>query len=146
MGVAVFDYDAWAAEYPQLAGSVSATLADRYFVRATLRLDNTDASIVQDVNQRLVLLDLLVAHIAAINGAGTEDGTAGMVGRISKATEGTVSVEADYGPVSAGAAWYLQTPYGAEYWSLTAKYRTFRYVPGRLYQQEPLVNRGYRYP
>ena len=48
-------------------------------------------------------------------------------------TEGSVSVSADMGAVGSNTAWYLQTPYGATYWQLTAKYRRFRYVPGGCY-------------
>lgn len=57
---------------------------------------------------------------------------AGIVGRIASATEGSVSVAAEYdAPPNASQAWLIQTKYGAEYWSATAKYRTARYVPNR---------------
>lgn len=135
-GAAVFDYGLWAARYPALAADTSAPLAAAYFVEAQIYLDNTDASVVQPPSSRLVLLNMIVAHLTALNGAGNGGTTSGLVGRISRATEGTVSVEADVGATSGSNAWWLQTPYGFEYWNATRAFRTFRYVPGR----QPLFN------
>lgn len=129
MGVVTFDYDAWAAEYPTLAVSVDSPTATRYFARACLQLNNTDCSLVRDVAQRAILLDMLVAHIAALNGA-TQAGKAGLVGRISSVTEGSVTIAADMPTRPGTEAYYMQTPYGAEYWEATAGYRTMQYVAG----------------
>jgi len=53
-----------------------------------------------------------------------------IVGRISNASEGSVSVTAEWtGQGSPSEAWYLQTRYGAMYWAATAQYRTMRYAP-----------------
>lgn len=130
MAVAVFDYALWSASYPELQASVSEQLADALFRRATLFLNNTDASRVTDVETRLDLLNLIVAHLAALGGAGGDGSTGGLVGRVTRATEGSVSVEVDAGPSSAGSAWWLQTTYGFQYWTATAAYRTMQYVPG----------------
>jgi hypothetical protein len=54
-----------------------------------------------------------------------------LVGRISPATEGTVSVQADVGVMPNTAAWYQQTKYGMGFWAAVAPLRKFRYVPGR---------------
>jgi hypothetical protein len=129
MAVAVFNYAVWELRFPSLAPAVPEPLAQSYFGEASLLLDNTDCSPVADVNARLVLLNLLVAHIAAINGA-SASGSAGLVGRISEATEGSVTIRADYTAAPGSAQWYAQTPWGAEYWALTANYRTMHYVPG----------------
>ena len=130
MGVVAFDYSLWAATYPQLAPKVPEPLAARYFAQATLYLDNTDCSIVEDVAQRAVLLDMIVAHIASLNGA-SPAGAAGLVGRISSVTEGSVTISADMPTATAGSeAWYNQTPYGAAYWAATVGYRSGFYVPG----------------
>jgi hypothetical protein len=135
MAVAQFDYSAWAAANPSLAGNVPAALASSYFATAGLYLDNSDASPVRDPAKRLILLNLVVSHLAALAGAGTADGKAtGLVGRIKSATEGSVSVEvADVGGAGGGIgeAFWTQTPYGLQFWALTAPLRSFRYVPSR---------------
>lgn len=123
-GVAQFDYALWSAAYPELVVSVDATRAAALFRRATLMLDNTSASPVTDVDRRLDLLNMIVAHLAAIGGA------SGLVGRITNAREGDVSVSVDAGPSSASSAFWMQTPYGFEYWTATANLRTMRYIPG----------------
>lgn len=129
MAVVVFNYTVWSARFPALVPATSEPLATAYFGEACLILDNTDCSAVQDVNARTALLNLLVAHIAAINGA-TAAGSAGLVGRISEATEGSVTIRADYEAKPGTEQWYVQTPWGAEYWALTAQYRTMHYTPG----------------
>ncbi|EEZ74634.1 hypothetical protein NEILACOT_05350 [Neisseria lactamica ATCC 23970] len=80
--------------------------------------------------EREMLLFLLVRHFAALAERAAQGG---LVGRIASASEGSVSVSADMGAAGGNAAWYLQTPYGATYWQLTAKYRRFRYVQGGCY-------------
>jgi len=54
----------------------------------------------------------------------------GIVGRIASATEGAVSVAAEYqaGSGQPNRAYFIQTKYGAQYWALTARYRTMVYV------------------
>lgn len=138
MGVVTFNYALWAATYPALAAKVPEPLATRYFAQATLYLDNTDCSPVTDVDQRAVLLDMLVAHIAALNGA-TAAGEAGLVGRISSVTEGSVTISADMNVAAGTEAWYMQTPWGAQYWAATVGYRSGFYVPGDQPIADPLA-------
>lgn len=131
MGIAVFNYTNWALRYPALAATVNDYLAGSYFIEAGLYLDNTDSSIVDDVPTRLILLNMIVAHIASLNGAGQGGGaSSGMVGRVSSVTEGSVSISSDFGGVTNAQAWFAQTTYGAQYWAATARYRTMRYVAG----------------
>jgi hypothetical protein len=125
LGVVTFDYALWSLRYPEFA-VVSSLVAGEYFTEATLYLDNTACSVVQDASaggQRALLLNMLTAHIASLNGFGSSP----LVGRISQATEGSVSVSAEYGPASGTSAWFLQTKYGAAYWQATAQFRTMRY-------------------
>lgn len=130
MGVAVFDYAAWAVRYPALAAQVAEPLADAYFLEAGDYLDNTDCSLVSDVSQRLRFLGLIVAHIAMVNGA-SPSGAAGLVGRVSSVTEGSVTIGTELrGFTGDMAAYFSQTQYGVQYWALTASYRTAHYVPG----------------
>lgn len=127
MTIAVFDYAVWSARFPQLVASVSSTLAASLFSEATILLDNTDSSPVADAGQRLVMLNLIVAHLGTLMGTGAS----GTVGRVSQAQEGTVQTQLDYGNVKTSAeAYWVQTPYGAQYWAMSAQYRSFSYVPG----------------
>lgn len=130
MAVVTFDYAAWAAQFPELADKVAEPLATVYFTRrCPLYLDNTDGSLVTDPDIRAGLLDLLVAHIAAVSGASAA-AAQGLVGRISSVTEGSVTIATEYPVKGDMAAWFAQTPYGAQFWAATARYRTFLYVPG----------------
>lgn len=125
MAVAVFDYSVWSARYPELSATVAQPLASSYFDEAGLYLNNTETSPVADVARRLVLLNMLTAHIAALN----MPGSSALVGRVSNASEGSVSVQAEYAPPGT-SAWFVQTKYGAAYWQATAYLRTMRYIAG----------------
>ena len=129
MAIVVFDINAFRERYPEF-DTVSDTLLNAYFVEATVYLDNTDCSPVTDVNVRAVYLNMLVAHIAALNSGVGGQKPSGLVGRVASASEGSVSVSTGEVPVSPSSWGYLQTPYGAAYWQATAAYRTVRYVPG----------------
>lgn len=129
MPVVVFDYATWSARYPELAAALSPAVAQAYFDEASLYLDNTEASPVCDPGQRATLLNMITAHIAAMNMPGSSP----LVGRITSATEGSVSVQAAYADATPGSmAWYVQTKYGAAYWAATARYRTGFYTPGAM--------------
>lgn len=132
-GVVTFDPVVFAQRYPQFA-AVSAPVLQSLFDEATLFLNNTPGSIVRDVTERTVLLNLVTAHVGTLSGVAAPAGagsTATQVGRVSSAAEGSVSASLDMGAVPNTAAWWLQTQYGATYWQATAKYRTMRYLPPR---------------
>ena len=130
-GVVVFDPNWFIAVYPEFTNVPSATLST-YFTLATTLCDNTACSPIQDASPpgvRAVALNCLVAHFAALAGLGTNNSERqGLVGRISNASQGSVSVAVDM-PSSPDAAWYNQTQYGATFWATTARYRMGRYVP-----------------
>lgn len=131
MAVALFDYGVWALRYPELAGSIDPTLAGAYFAEAGLYLNNTDCSPVADVTIRGVLLNMIAAHIAKLNATINGAAPSGLTGPISKASEGSVSVEVALPTLTAGSqGWFLQTTYGAAVWAALAPYRTASYVPG----------------
>lgn len=126
MSVVEFDIDEFREIYPI---EINDAQLDMAFNKAELRVNNTKNSIVCDLKERKILLYLLTAHLAALQdriNKGNES-----VGRVSSASEGSVSVSLDF-PVgnSALAAWFAQTPYGAEFWTLTSKYRHMIYVTG----------------
>lgn len=146
MAIAVFSYPAWSVLYPNLATTVDETLATALFGQAGLYLDNTDCSPVCDVATRLALLNLLVAHLALVGGYCPDIRPAGAVGTLSDATEGTVRIKYDVLPVKGALeAWYLQTPYGFQFWAATAGYRTMHYIPGPVHviDRFGLYGRGY---
>lgn len=127
MGIVVFDVDRFKARYPEFATIQEATL-DEYFIEATIYLNNTEASPVTDVSVRTVLLNMLVAHIAQLYSGANGQGASSMVGQITGATEGSVSVSVANVAATGTSAWFQQTKYGAAYWQATAPYRTLRYV------------------
>lgn len=102
MAIVVFDINAFRERYPEF-DTVSDSLLNAYFVEATVYLDNTDRSAVCDVAIRAVYLNMLVAHIAAINSGVDGKGPTGLVGRVASASEGSVSVSTGEVPVTTGA-------------------------------------------
>lgn len=128
-GIVTFDPTAFREVYPSFA-TLSDPQLNNAFNTATLYLTNTQFSRVQDVAKRAMLLNLLTAHVAAIEYGENGQAASPLVGRINSAAEGSVNVGTDY-PVAPGSqAWYIQTRYGAMYWEATAPYRVGRYVPG----------------
>lgn len=124
MAIVMFDPEKFRLHYPDIADDPR---VEMWFAQAETIVNNTDCSIVTNLKEREMLLMLLMRHFAALDERASQGG---MVGRISSATEGSVSVSADLGGVSGNATWYMQTPWGANYWQMTAKYRGFRYVAG----------------
>lgn len=127
MAVAVFDYAKWTAMFPYMA-AVPEAVADGFFTVAELLFANDDCSPIADTDKRLVFLNYIVAHLARLAGYPAGTGPDGMVGRVSSATEGTVSIDSDYGTVRESQAWWIQTPEGATFWQLTRFLRTARYI------------------
>lgn len=124
----VFDYAGWQAMFPELA-AVSQQAAQGFFNRATLICANKLGP-VPTLNDLTILLNLLTAHLAKIYSPAAGGGS-GLVGRISGATEGSVSVQTENQYPPGSAQWFMMSVYGAEYWAATAVYRTFHYRPGR---------------
>ena len=131
------DIAAFVVLYPEFAGFVTAGASPQLsnaFNLATLVLNNTCDSRVRDVYQRQTLLWLLLAHIAFLtygtnDGAGNVQPPPGIVGRINTATEGSVSVGAEFGGNGGPTQdWYTSSRYGAQYWVMTSQYRTALYL------------------
>jgi len=132
--VVTFDYTSWAIRFPELATSISSTLAQLYFNEACYYCDNTATSPITDLGMRSVLLNLLVAHLAFINDPSKNTQ---LVGRVSKAQEGSVNVQTTIGMVPWSAEWYYQTKYGMQYWTMTMQFRTAQYFPADPYIADP---------
>lgn len=127
-GVVVFDPTAFKTAFPEFATLTDGVLTANFGL-AQLQLNNSCGSRVCDANQRETLLDLLTAHITQLRNGINGLPPQGIVGRVSDATEGSVSVGADMGTQVYGQAYYSQTQFGALYWTSTARYRTMRYIP-----------------
>lgn len=129
-----FNYSVWVARYPEFV-NVGQPLAQSYFDDAGLYCANDACNPAFCILP--TLLNMLTAHIAWLNAprdaAGNPSSTGtqpapSLVGRISAATEGSVSVTSEYdSDAGPSQAWFLQTKYGAAFWQATAQFRTMRY-------------------
>jgi hypothetical protein len=138
-GPITFVYSDWLAQFPAFV-SVSEGLATTCFNMATVLCDNTACGPVTNATVLTQLLYLLTAHICwltvpQINGLPNDGGGGDLspqpVGRLSAAGEGSTNAQFEMAGVAANAQWYMQTQWGAMYWSGSAPYRMFRYVPNR---------------
>jgi hypothetical protein len=114
MDSVVFDVSEFRVLYPQFSETAEETL-ELYFRAACLLLDNTKNSLVQDIDERKLLLYMLVCHIATLKQNGDI-----LVGAVTSAAQGSVNVSVT--PLN-NANWYTQTQCGAMFWAATAKYR-----------------------
>lgn len=129
MPAVTFDPAAFKERYPEFSPVASSALA-ACFEEAGLYLSNTDTSVVQSLTRRAVLLNMLTAHVAYLGGLLSADGMPRPVGRVSQASEGSVSASFDDVPATPGSgAWFRQTQYGAAFWQATAGLRAMRYIP-----------------
>jgi hypothetical protein len=126
MPAVIFDPAAFKVRYPEFA-AVSDPMLTACFTEAGLYLSNANNSPVQDIPRRTLLLNMLTAHVAYIGGALSADNMPKPVGRISNASEGSVSVGLEY--LTPGSqAWFVQTQYGAAFFQATSSLRSFKYV------------------
>lgn len=126
--IAVFNYGAFVAQYPTFA-CLNELQAQGYFDMAGLYHRNDGFGPVKSAAQQTMLMYLVTAHLAALMTPQGQNGGAAPVGRISDASEGSVSASFDVGDMKFREAWFAQTQYGFSYWQATAAYRQMRYVP-----------------
>ena len=131
MSIVSFDVDTFREIFPEFS-NVTDTVLTFMFNEAVIYLDNTNYSKVTDVTLREQLLFMLVAHLAYLRfGTSSGQGGTGLVGRVSSATEGSVSVGTTLDAVSSSASWFAQSPYGLMFWQATAGWRQgSAYYPG----------------
>lgn len=137
-----FDQATWLAIFPEFTPLTEAQ-GQSYFNRATAICLNSINNPIWSFDGTGAILQealyLLTSHIAWLNcpkdangnPAATGQAASPLVGRISDASEGSVSVAVDMGDANAASpnqAWYEQTKYGSEYFMLTAPARTARYL------------------
>ena len=136
-----YNYDAFIQQFPQFA-PLSDSYVNIWWTAANGWFDNNGWP--GQLTIAATAMNLLTAHLLTLfsakdaSGAFIMPGTpgaqpaSGLVGRINTATEGSVSVGAEWGsgglPASPEEAWFIQTPYGAAFWTLIAPYRTAVYI------------------
>lgn len=132
MAIVTLDIPKFRAMFPEFSNVPDAQLP-YLFDQATDYLNNSECSLVEDVGKRERLLYLLMAHLAYMRyGDANGNGGTGLVGRLSSATEGSVSVSSEAGQVEFRYMWYTQSPYGMGYWQATKVYRMANYYPGTV--------------
>lgn len=143
--VVTFDQQVFLARYSEFA-ALTLPMLQAYFAEAGDYFENAARNPTSsDPAHMLRLMNMVTAHIAWMNAprdatgnpATTGQPASPIVGRINSASEGSVSVGAEYNTSgSPSEAWFLQTKYGAAFWQATAQYRTALYsarptmVPG----------------
>lgn len=132
-GVVQFDNTEFTSAWPEFTG-IPLGKNQTAFNLATLLLNNSCGSIISDASQRLTLLYILTAHVGFIingtnDGAGNVNPPYAVVGRLASATEGSVTAAVEWSSeVSDSEAFYLQSKYGALFWTATAFIRTMHYI------------------
>jgi len=127
---AVFNYANFSAMYPQLVASVNEMQAQMYWNQATLYVDNSCTSIIDNCNgQRTMILLMATAHICLLNASINGQPVRELVGRVSNASEGSVSVASEMSYPAGSSQWWMQSQPGASAYQAMARYRTMHYVP-----------------
>ncbi len=137
MGVHVdFNYQAWVARFPEFA-DVAQPLIQEYFTEATVIHVNDGSGPVNDPAVQATLLNLVVAHLTKLYAPLRGEPAPDVVGRVSNASEGSVSVGLTMDLPPGSAQWWSQTKYGASYWNMTAPFRQMRYRKARVRNMNP---------
>lgn len=126
-----FIYSDFIAQYPAFATAPPQATLEAYFALAgEVWLRNDGTGPVKTTTLQTALLYMLTAHLAQLFSGPDGNDPSGLVGRISSATEGSVTVATEY-ESTMNSAWFTQTQYGASFWAATAAYRSFAaYLPG----------------
>jgi hypothetical protein len=135
-----FDLQTFLGLFPEFT-PLSQGFLNAMFMRATGSIiANAVTNPANNDGNLAYLIYLVTAHLAwlncqkDVNGQPTAQTSAQQasqqVGRISQATQGSVSVTLEWpgNDPSAQEKFLVQTRYGAEYWAATAQYRTAQYA------------------
>lgn len=132
--VATFNDALFQGRYGEFQHIDPALIASIWASEATLYHSNDGSGPVDDVGQQLVLLNMVTAHILALNfgtynrHTQTYEPASPVVGRVADAGEGSVHVAVQNEYPEGSAQWWQQTKYGSAYWTATSTYRRFRYI------------------
>lgn len=121
--VATLDLAAFRLQFPAFATSPADPVIQAYFAMAgEVWLRNDGTGVVRTVALQTQLMYLLTAHLLQLFTGPDGNDPSGLVGRINSATEGSVTVSAEY-ESTMNSTWFDQTPYGAAFWQATAAFR-----------------------
>ena len=138
--VITFSYANWIAAFPQFSATVTESAATLTIIPIAQNICRIDGgSPVEDASVLTALFNMLVSHIAQLLYGSSTQALSPIVGRVSNATEGSVSVGTDYGVQPASAAWYNQTQYGATYWKMIQGYTLGFYAPRQVPIRRPWI-------
>jgi hypothetical protein len=112
------------------------------FIEAGAYHANDGSGPVTNLDHQKIMLGLVAAHLAQTYYGSNGAASTGVVGQVTSASQGTASISVQPIQASGTQAFWLTTPYGANYWRMTAPYRLFRYLapPQRVF--DPLFGRG----
>ena len=145
MGViATFSYSDWSTLFPEFSNVDQTQVTGPVLTMAQQYLANDGSGPVCKIEVQTQLLNLIVAHVAQLLYGSATQPTSGLVGPISSATEGSVSVATGL-VVNTSNQWYLQTKYGALFWQMALPYRLARYHPKITQQFQPVAAPGMPY-
>lgn len=119
------------AAYPAFATNPPDAVITAYFALAgEVWLRNDGTGPVRTTTLQTALLYMLTAHLCQLFSGPDGNDPSGLVGRISSATQGSVTISTEY-EGTMNSAFFTQTPYGAAFWQATAAFRSFpAYLPG----------------
>ena len=142
MASVTFNYQTWVARFPELADAVAEPLALAYFAEVPAFVRNDTCLTGGDAGLLLAVMNLLVAHLAALYAPVNGQPASPLVGRISSATQGSVSVSTTM-DLPQAAQWFAQSRYGAQAWQMLKPAMSMHYLPGRTRNMNPWIG-GYR--
>ena len=138
--VITFNPSAWLAQFPEFVDTVPPALAEAYSQVASAYIDIGGTSPM--ANNLPVMTQawyFTIAHIAQLFTGTAANPASPLVGRISNASEGSVSVAVDMPQTTSQlAGWFAQTKYGAAAWAMMAQFRQAFYVPGLVPNFQPV--------
>src|SRR5579859_2558681 len=113
--VATFVLADWRAAYPMFSNVSDGQLEGPVLTLASQYCRNDGCSPIPDqyVDLQTQALYLMMAHICQLMFGTAANPASGIVGRISDATEGSVSIGTEYMPMTPTNAWFNQTTFGA---------------------------------
>ncbi len=145
MGVIVqFDLAAWRLLFPEFSNVTDDQLNGPIWTMAQAYCRNDGGGPVCDVLVQTELLNLMEAHIAQLLYGSTTQPASGLVGPITSATEGSVSVATGL-VLNTSNQFFLQSKYGQLFWQLALPYRLARYYPKITQQFQPVAAPGSPY-
>ncbi len=120
MAVVELDIEGWRELFPAFAEAADAQV-QHWFAQACMLVGNDAGSMIPydppSRLQRQTVINLVMCHLATLDRRGDA------VGRVTSATQGSVSSSTDYAAAGRNAAWWTQSQCGATAWQLLKPYR-----------------------